>query len=119
MILVSTFSVFGLSFTVLMPVFAKDVLHGDAKAFGVLMAANGFGALVGGLTLASKGKAFQRRTLVYFGIFGACLFLIVFALSRHFWLSCTLLSFAGFFMIIFMASANTATQLRSPDPITP
>lgn len=115
MILVTTFSLFGISFSVLMPVFAKDVLHGDAKAFGILMAANGGGALIGGLGLASQGKRYERRTLIYFGLFGCCLFLTFFAMSRVFWLSCAMLLFAGFFMIIFLATANTATQLRSPD----
>ncbi|WP_411828098.1 MFS transporter [Luteolibacter sp. AS25] len=117
MILVSTFSMFGMSFNVLMPVFAKDVLHGDAKAFGILMAFNGLGALIGGLSLASKGKAFERRTLVYFGLFGCCVFLSIFAISKIFWLSCAMLVISGFFMIIFLASANTGTQLRSPDAL--
>ena len=115
MILVSTFSLFGVSFAVLMPVIAKEVLGGDAKAFGILMAFNGGGALTGGLTLASYGKRFKRRTLIYLGLFGACAFLIFFALSSQLWLSCALLFGAGFFMIIFLATANTATQLRSPD----
>ncbi|MCP5532668.1 MAG: MFS transporter [Akkermansiaceae bacterium] len=117
MILVSTFSLFGVSFAVLMPVFAKDILHGDAKAFGILMSFNGGGALVGGVTLASVGKRFERRSILYTGLFGCCVFLSAFALSRIFWLSCALLLCAGFFMILFLATANTATQLRSPDEL--
>lgn len=117
MILVSTFSLFGVSFAVLMPVFAKDVLHGDATSFGILMATNGGGALLGGIALASWGKHFARRKLIYTGLFGCCSFLVLFALSRVFWLSCMLLPCAGFFMIIFLATANTATQLRSPDAL--
>ena len=115
MILVSTFSVFGVSVMVLMPVFAKDILHGDAKAFGIMMAFNGGGALIGGIALASVGKRYSRRALIYFGLTGCCSLLILFALSKLFWLSCGLLLCAGFFMIIFLATANTATQLRSPD----
>lgn len=114
MILVSTFSMFGFGFTILMPVFARDVLHGDAQAFGTLLACNGLGALVGGLSLAAKAKAFQPRTPFYTGIFGCCILLSLFAFSEIFWLSAALLFFAGFFMIIFLATANTATQLRSP-----
>ncbi len=117
MILISTFSVFGISFAVLMPVFAKDVLHGDAKSFGLLMACNGGGALLGGLSLASWGRRFHRRTLIYVGLFGCCSFLTLFACSRVLWLSCGWLVFAGFFMIVFLATANTATQLRSPDAL--
>lgn len=117
MILVSTFSLFGIGFMVLMPVFAKDILHGDAKAFGILMAFNGGGAFLGGLALATWGKTFQRRTLIYLGLFGCCSLLILFALSRSFWLSGGLLLGAGFFMIVFLATANTGTQLRSPDAL--
>ncbi|MAS96713.1 MAG: MFS transporter [Verrucomicrobiales bacterium] len=115
MILVSTFSLFGVSFAVLMPVFTKDILHGDAQSFGLLMAANGGGALLGGIALASFGKRIRRKLLVYLGLFGCSSMLILFALSKTFWLSWALLLAAGFFMIIFLATANTATQLRSPD----
>lgn len=117
MTLISTFSMFGTSFIVLMPVFAKDVLKGDATAFGILMASNGLGALVGGLSLASKAKLFERRTLIYGGLIGCCVFLSLFAISKIFWLSCAMLVCSGFFMIVFFATANTATQLRSPDTL--
>lgn len=117
MVLVSTFSLFGVSFAVLMPVFARDILHGDAKSFGILMACNGAGALVGGIALASVGKRYTRRRLIYTGLFGCCGFLAAFAVSRLFWLSCGLLLCAGFCMILFLATANTATQLRSPDEL--
>jgi MFS family permease len=117
MLLVSTFSVFGVSFGVLMPVFARDILHGNAQAFGILMASNGGGALAGGIALASLGKRFQRRHLIYTGLFGCCSFLILFALSTVFWISCGLIFCAGFFMITFFATANTSVQLRSPDAL--
>ena len=117
LLLVATFSVFGASFAVLMPVFAKDVLGGDAASFGTLMAFNGGGALAGGLTLASVGKRFRPRTLVFAGLFGCCGLLIGFAWMREFWAACALLFGAGFFMIVFLATANTATQLRSPDAL--
>ena len=117
MVLVSTFSVFGVSFAILMPVFAKDILHGNAQAFGILMASNGGGALIGGIALASLGKRFQRRHLIYTGLFACCAFLILFAMSRVFLLSCGLLFCAGFFMIPFFATANTSVQLRSPDAL--
>ncbi|MFK7850380.1 MAG: MFS transporter [Akkermansiaceae bacterium] len=117
MTLISTFSLFGTSFVVLMPVFAKDILKGDATSFGILMAANGLGALVGGLTLASKARSFNRRTLIYSGLIACCILLALFAISKSFWLSCAILVCSGFFMIIFFATANTATQLRSPDKL--
>ncbi|MCB1224567.1 MAG: MFS transporter, partial [Verrucomicrobiales bacterium] len=117
MILISTFSTFGISALVLMPVFAKDLLGGDATSFGLLMACNGGGALLGGLSLASWGNRFSRRRRIYAGLFGCCLFLSLFALSKIYWLSCALLLCAGYCMIVFLATANTATQLRSPDAL--
>ncbi len=115
LILVTTFSLFGASYAVLLPVFAKDVLGGNAASFGLLMAANGFGALLGGLTLATVGRRFPPRRMIYAGLFATCVFLAGFAFSRLFWLSCLWLALAGFGMIVFLATANTATQLRSPD----
>ncbi|MBB5352387.1 MFS family permease [Haloferula luteola] len=117
MMLVSTFSLFGISFNVLMPVFAKDILGGDATTFGTLMSFNGGGALLGGLALATFGKKFSRRHVLYTGLFGCSILNSLFAFSRVQWLSCGLLLFSGFFMIIFLATANTSTQLRSPDDL--
>src|SRR5207302_405023 len=45
--LVAVFSVLGFPFIVLMPVIARDVLHTDARGYGLLMAAVGIGAMLG------------------------------------------------------------------------
>jgi MFS family permease len=115
--LVTIVSLFGWPYSVLLPVFARDVLHVGAAGFGYLMAANGVGALLGALTLASLGNTPHRRTLFYGGLFGFCIMLSVFALSHVYWLSATALAGAGFFMIIFFATANTAVQTRVPDEL--
>ncbi|HQT95917.1 MAG TPA: MFS transporter, partial [Thermoanaerobaculaceae bacterium] len=47
-------SVFGLSYTTLLPVFARDVLHGGVRGFGVLMASGGLGAMAGALAAAAR-----------------------------------------------------------------
>ena len=48
---------FGMQYSVLIPVFARDVLHGGARAYGFLLAAQGVGALLGGFVLASSQDA--------------------------------------------------------------
>jgi len=80
-------SVFGMSYLVLMPVFARTVLAVGSQGFGFLQSAGGAGALIGVLAVAwfahSRGKGAQA-------IFGAAVFgvfLIVFALSRSYLLS--------------------------------
>jgi len=115
--LVSIVSLFGWPYSVLLPVFARDVLHVQVSGYGYLMAANGVGALFGALTLASLGHSVTRRTLFYGGLFGFCIMLAVFAFSHVYWLSAAALAGSGFFMIIFFATANTAVQTRVPDDL--
>jgi MFS family permease len=117
MILVTMVSLFGWPYSVLLPVFARDVLHTGASGYGYLMAANGLGALAGALTLASVGNSVARRKLFYSGLFGFCAMLLLFAQSHVYWLSAAALAGAGFFMIIFFATANTAVQTRVPDEL--
>ncbi len=113
--LVTIVSLFGWPYSVLLPVFARDVLHVGASGYGYLMAANGIGALIGALSLASLGDSPHKRKLFYGGLFGFCIMLGVFALSHIYWLSAAALAGSGFFMIIFFATANTAVQTRVPD----
>ncbi len=115
--LVTVVSLFGWPYSVLLPVFARDVLHTGASGYGYLMAANGAGALVGALTLASLGDSAHKRKLFYGGLFGFCIMLCVFALSRVYWLSAVALAGSGFCMIIFFATANTSVQTRVPDEL--
>jgi MFS family permease len=116
-LLVTVVSLFGWPYSVLLPVFARDVLHTGASGYGYLMAANGAGALFGALGLASLGDSPHKRKLFYGGLFGFCIMLICFAQSKVYWLSAAALAGSGFFMIIFFATANTAVQTRVPDEL--
>ncbi|WP_299825308.1 MFS transporter [uncultured Pontibacter sp.] len=114
-IIVALLSLFGMPFTVLLPVFARDILHGGANTLGYLMGASGFGALTGALFLA------QRKSVVGLGkvllatmlIFG--LALIAFSFSKVLLLSLVLMLFSGFGMIVTMASCNTLLQTLVDD----
>ncbi len=54
LILLGLVSLSGMSYSVLMPVFAREVLNGDSHTYGFMMGAAGFGALLGALSLASR-----------------------------------------------------------------
>jgi MFS family permease len=100
----------GTSFMVLMPVFAKNILHGDAHTLGLLTGAVGLGALAGALYLASRKKVIGLvRNMAINGIlFGICLF--IFARSNILALSLCMLVIIGYSMITIMASSNTIIQ---------
>ncbi len=108
--LLATVSLMGMSYTVLMPVFAKEVLHGGPHTFGFLMGASGLGALAGALYLASRKSVVGLCNLipVSSGIFG--LGLIAFSFSRYQGLSMALMVIAGLGMMMQMASSNTILQ---------
>jgi MFS family permease len=54
LLLLSTLSLFGLQYSVFLPIYARDILHGDAKTFGLLMSAAGVGAFLGALQFAAR-----------------------------------------------------------------
>jgi MFS family permease len=105
----------GMPYMVLLPVFAKEVLHGDASTLGVLMGATGLGALGGALYLASRKSVLGLgKVIVLSGtLFGVGL--IVFALSSLLWLSLPLLFLTGFGMMVQLASCNTILQTISEE----
>jgi MFS family permease len=102
-------------YTVLMPIFAGRILHGGAGELGLLMGATGVGALAGALTLASKRGIQGLGRWVWVAATGFGTSLLLFSLSRHFWLSVALLVPAGFSMMIQMGSTNTLLQVMVPD----
>ena len=117
LLLLAVVSVTGMPYTVLMPVFADRILHGGARALGLLMAASGSGALAGAFLLASRRgiRGLGRWVALAAAGFGASL--ILFSLSRSLWISIGLLVPAGFAMIVQMASSNTLVQSMVPDKL--
>ena len=103
-------SLLGLPYVVMMPVFAREVLHGGPKTLGFLMGATGIGALAGSMLLAArKGtKGLEKGIPVAAGLFSAAV--IGFALSPVPAASYVLVALAGFGMISTLASCNTMLQ---------
>lgn len=108
-------SVFVLNFNVLVPLLARDVLHGDARTFGFLMAALGVGALTGALALATLGGGRPAGTTIAVAALVTSGATLAMAAVRHFPLALVLLGVVGAASIVFMASSNSALQLTAPD----
>ena len=114
-LLLSVVSLTAIPYMVLMPIFAKDILHGGPKTLGFLMGFSGIGALLGAVYLASRKTVLGlgRVIVIATSIFGASL--VAFSFSRTLWLSEGLLIFAGFGMMIHMAASNTILQTITSD----
>jgi MFS family permease len=113
--LIAAMSVLGFPYVMLMPVFARDVLHVGAKGLGALLAATGTGALLGGLALAAAGERFRRGRMMLAGSLAFCVALFCFAASRSYPLSLALLGAVGFTMILNNANANALLQAVVPN----
>lgn len=110
LLLVVSMSLMGAPYSVLMPIFASDVLDGGPHTLGFLTGASGLGALISAIVLAT------RKTIVGLGkviatmafTFGAVLTL--FGLSHSLWLSMLLMLVTGFSMMQHMSASNTILQ---------
>jgi MFS family permease len=114
-ILLSISSMMGMSYSVLMPVFAKEILHGDSYTYGFLMGAAGFGALLGALVLASRESVLKLGRLVPASAFLFGAGLIILSFSKIFPVALFLMVFIGLGMMLQTAASNTILQTITDD----
>ena len=106
MSMVTVYSIFGIPYLVLMPVIARDTLHGTARTYGLLLASVGLGAVTGAFALAMVGRRVRRGKVLAAAAFSFSALLIAFSFSRSIWLSAAILFFTGMTMILNNALAN-------------
>jgi MFS family permease len=99
----------------MIPVFAKDILKVGPIGFGWLNAASDIGAIIIILIItvfpANRGQG--KKLLLAVAGFGLCI--IVFALSKIFWLSFVMLLLSGILDGFSMIVRGTIVQLKTPD----
>jgi hypothetical protein len=109
-LLLGLISLMGMPYLILMPIFAKDLLHGGPHTLGFLMGASGVGAVIGAIHLASRKTVLGLGKLIVISSSAFGIGLIVFSLSRYIQLSLCMMLLTGFGMIVHMASSNTILQ---------
>lgn len=114
-LLVAAFSLFGIPFVALLPVFAEDVLGVGAKGLGFLIGSSGVGALTAAVILAFKGEIGQKHRLMGLSSVVFSIFLFVFSLSGDYYLSMASLLVVGWAVVTFLALANSSIQLSTPN----
>ena len=105
----------GLPLMTFLPVFARDIFHGDVNRFTYMMAYSGAGAVCGALITAWLGK-FRHMgwaVLITQGVFGALV--TIFAVTRIGWLSNVLLFLTGATLLMTFSMTASLVQLIVPD----
>ena len=113
LVVVTCLGLFGLNFNTLVPLLASDTLHVGARAFGLLSAAFGAGALAGAIVTASFRRATFRAFVL--GTLGFSILLVVLALVRAPATAAVALVLVGASFTLFSANANALVQLAAPD----
>jgi MFS family permease len=100
-------------FQVTLPVAARQVFHGGAEVYGVMTAAMGIGAVIGGLMTAARGKTGLRAMVVASFAFGVVILFAALApiLATEF----VALALVGYASVSFLAMGNSTLQM-STDP---
>jgi MFS family permease len=117
MFLVAVSSIFGFSYSVLMPAYAADILQVGEAGLGGLNAAVGGGALIGSLVVASLTRSERKGAQLTFGSLLFPVAVVAFALSQSFAVSLALLVIIGFAFVSQNSTSNTLVQGAAPDEL--
>jgi len=99
----------------MVPVFSKDILHIGPIGFGWLNAAADIGSIITVLTLTVHPLRKNQGRILFFAVGGFGLALILFAISKIFWLSFAALLISGSLDGISVIIRSTYLQLKTPD----
>jgi len=110
-------SMFGLQYAVFLPIYAHEILHGEAGTLGLLMSAAGVGAFLGALQFAARTNYTGLARWIATTCTVCAVGLIIMSRATSFWLCATVLFIVGFAATSQMAATNTIIQERVPDEL--
>ena len=108
--LVALISLTASPYTVLMPIFARDIFGGDAHTLGFLVGSAGLGAVIGTIFLSTRPHVHGLSGLVPFTAVAAGVALMLVGVSKTYWLSLGFMAILGFGIIVTAASVNMMLQ---------
>jgi predicted MFS family arabinose efflux permease len=115
--LVFAVSTFAMNHSVLVPLFAREVLHEGVRAFGLLLASLGAGAVAGSVVVAMLGYERPPLTAVVVPGMGVAVGILSLAFVRHLALAALVLFVVGALQIVFQNGCNTIVQVTVPDEL--
>lgn len=105
----------GFQYMILLPVYAREILHSGAKGYGLLVSAFGLGSLLSAVSMTRKLDRWALRRNLLIGLLSAAVGMGTFAWSRAFPLSLAMGFVAGFGLILYVATTNTLIQITTED----
>lgn len=116
-LLITIFSLVGIPYITLLPVYAAEVFGQGAKGYGLLIGASGVGALVAALGIASQRDIENKTRFMAAAALFFSFSLFLFSFSGVFWISLLLIMCTGWGMVSYLASANGYIQIMVPDEL--
>jgi MFS family permease len=114
-IVLAILSLFGFPFIVLLPAYAKEILHGESETLGFLMSGLGAGALTGALVMAARKSITGLGKIITVNVFLLGLAVVFAGFSKSLILSLLILYFGGLSMILALAAINTMIQILADE----
>lgn len=114
-LLTTIMGIFAFNYSVLIPVFTKNVLMMQEKAYGFLMSSLGVGSLIGALGVSLKSKRGPKMAAMIRSIVIVSILLICTGLTRYYYITALSLAVTGVFNIMFSTTANSTLQINSKD----
>lgn len=115
MLVVAIMSVNSSAHTVLMPIFSSEVLGGDSKTMGILLAFEGIGALIGALALACRREVKGMDVIISVASISCGILLLGLSCSRQIWQAALCLVPLGMTILGQLSTTNTLVQHLTPD----
>lgn len=109
-LILAVMSLFGFPFIVLLPAYAKELLHGGSETLGFLMSGLGAGALTGSIIMAARKTVLGLGKVITVNVIIMGIAVILAAWSATLWFSLFFLYFGGLSMILSLAAINTMIQ---------
>ena len=113
--MVGVVSLFGISYAILMPIFAEQILGVGIKGLGVLMSSSGIGAFIAALILAQLGDVKYKGRFIITSSIIFSLSLVLLSLSRSYIFSLFTLLLIGGSSVMAVALINTLLQTMVKD----
>jgi MFS family permease len=105
----------GIPIQTFLAVFARDIYHGTAKTYTLLLSVQALGAICGALVVASRGRRRGLGRTALLGLLALSVCLVVFAAAKSLPLACVALFAGGMSLMTCFAMLSSIVQLMTPD----